>query len=82
MGLMSTIINIYTARHGQWSITAIISGCVIGAWLTLSIVVFIIYDIILIPRIEKKDVEWGRRINASSSATHYGIALIRSARRK
>lgn len=82
MGLMSTVINVYTARDGQWSITAIVSGCVIGAWLMLSIVVFLIYDIILIPRVEQEHLNRENGIKASSSAIHYTITLIRSARRK
>ncbi|KAH6972696.1 hypothetical protein EDB80DRAFT_512594, partial [Ilyonectria destructans] len=48
MGLISTILNIYTVRYGQWFIKAVITGSIIGAWLLFSAITFIVYDAFLI----------------------------------
>uniref|UniRef100_A0A0B7KHX5 Uncharacterized protein n=1 Tax=Bionectria ochroleuca TaxID=29856 RepID=A0A0B7KHX5_BIOOC len=43
MGFFSAMLNIYTDQGGQWSITAIVTGSVIGSWLLCSAVLYILY---------------------------------------
>ncbi|KAH6869886.1 hypothetical protein B0T10DRAFT_417984 [Thelonectria olida] len=70
MGLISTILNIYTVREGQWSITAIITASIIGAWLLFSLAVFVAYDGFLIPGLEKN-----RNDRALQSSIHFCLQL-------
>lgn len=43
MGFFSAMLNIYTDQGGQWSITAIVTGSVIGSWLLCSAALYILY---------------------------------------
>ncbi|KAI5455689.1 hypothetical protein BGZ63DRAFT_368429 [Mariannaea sp. PMI_226] len=70
MGIISTILNIYTVRDGQWSITAIITASIIGAWLLFSLIVFIVYDGFLIP-----SLDGNRQDQAHQSSIHYCLQL-------
>ena len=56
MGLISTFLNVYSMQDGQWSITAIITVSIIGAWFLASCVLFTLYKGLLLPRL--KDIRW------------------------
>ncbi|KUL81604.1 hypothetical protein ZTR_10498 [Talaromyces verruculosus] len=43
-GFANTLINIYTARHGTWSVTAIITAAVTGTFAGISALLFLLYS--------------------------------------
>lgn len=47
MGLLSTVLSIYTDQKGQWSITAVLTGVMIGCWLLFSVTLYWKYYTIL-----------------------------------
>jgi hypothetical protein len=55
MGLISTIVNIYTARSGIWSITAITTAVVTGGFTTVMMALYLLYDMWLLNHIKKSD---------------------------
>jgi uncharacterized membrane protein len=54
MGLVSTFLNIYSMQDGQWSVTAVITTCIIGTWLIVSFALYILYGHILLPKLKEK----------------------------
>jgi len=52
MGLISTLLNVYGTQEGQWSITAIISVAIIGAWLISSTTAYVTYEYFLLPKLK------------------------------
>uniref|UniRef100_A0A8H7NHK2 Uncharacterized protein n=1 Tax=Bionectria ochroleuca TaxID=29856 RepID=A0A8H7NHK2_BIOOC len=42
MGFFSAMLNIYTDQRGQWSITAIVTGSVIGSWLLFCCAIYFV----------------------------------------
>lgn len=53
-GLLSTIINVYTAQDKQWSITARVSAIVEGACLVVCGALFIFYSNWMLERVKKR----------------------------
>jgi len=53
-GLLSTIINVYTAQDKQWSITARISAIVEGICLVICGVLFLFYSNWMLERVKKR----------------------------
>ncbi|KAH6698194.1 hypothetical protein BKA61DRAFT_741426 [Leptodontidium sp. MPI-SDFR-AT-0119] len=45
IGFLTTIINIYTARGGHWSVTAIVTAAVTGGYTTIMLVLLLVFDI-------------------------------------
>ncbi|KAH6694349.1 hypothetical protein BKA61DRAFT_439549, partial [Leptodontidium sp. MPI-SDFR-AT-0119] len=45
IGFLTTIINIYTARGGHWSVTAIVTAAVTGGYTTIMLVLLLAFDI-------------------------------------
>lgn len=52
MGLISTLLNVYSIQDGQWSITAIITASIIGAWLIAAGALYVLYSYVLLPRLK------------------------------
>jgi hypothetical protein len=52
--LASTFLNIYSMQDGQWSVTAVITTCIIGNWLIVSFALYILYGHILLPKLKEK----------------------------
>jgi hypothetical protein len=52
-GLLTTLVNIYTAQHGVWSITARITAIVIGSCMIIAGVLFACYNFIALRRVRK-----------------------------
>ncbi|CZT07752.1 uncharacterized protein RCO7_11239 [Rhynchosporium graminicola] len=57
IGFLTTIINIYTARGGHWSITAIVTAAVTGGCTTFMLVLLLAFDIWGMRRIMKEHDE-------------------------
>ncbi|CAG8580414.1 9134_t:CDS:1, partial [Acaulospora colombiana] len=53
-GLLSTIINVYTAQQKQWSITARVSAIVEGACLGICGALFALYSGWMLERVKKR----------------------------
>jgi len=53
-GFITTIVNIYTARSGFWSVSAIITASVTGGCTIFMIGCFLIYDTWLLTTIKKE----------------------------
>ncbi|RDL30194.1 Uncharacterized protein BP5553_10472 [Venustampulla echinocandica] len=53
-GFLATMVNIYTARSGYWSISAIVTATVTGSCTTIMIVIFVVYDKWLLTNIKKE----------------------------
>ncbi|APA13368.1 hypothetical protein sscle_11g081380 [Sclerotinia sclerotiorum 1980 UF-70] len=53
-GLLTTIINIYTARSGAWSVTAIITITVTGCCTVFLLASFLIYNFWLLQNVKKE----------------------------
>lgn len=49
MGLVSTFVNVYGMQDGTWSITAVITGAIIGGWFALFLAWFLYIELIQIP---------------------------------
>ena len=45
IGFLTTIINIYTARGGHWSVTAIVTAAVTGGYTTIMLVLLLAFDV-------------------------------------
>jgi hypothetical protein len=52
MGLVSTFLNVYSIQDGQWSITAVITASIIGAWLVAACTLYGVYSRVLLPRLK------------------------------
>lgn len=52
MGLVSTLANVYGMQGGNWSITAVITGSIILAWLIISSIVYVYISWRVIPRLQ------------------------------
>jgi hypothetical protein len=52
-GLATTILNIYTAKNGLWSVTAIVTTVVTGVCTMFMLAMYILYDSILLARVKK-----------------------------
>ncbi|KAB8255442.1 hypothetical protein BDV32DRAFT_142071 [Aspergillus pseudonomiae] len=54
MGFVNTILNVYTARHGTWSIMAIVSTAVSGSFTVTTSVIYIIIQCYILRRIKRE----------------------------
>ncbi len=52
-GIISTLINVYTARSGFWSVTAIITAAVTGSSTSFMLVLYLIYDLWKLNKVKK-----------------------------
>ena len=52
-GIITTLVNIYTAQHGVWSIAARISAIVIGSVMISSALLFAVYNFWALRRVRK-----------------------------
>jgi hypothetical protein len=52
-GIITTLVNIYTAQHGVWSITAKITAIVIGACMIVAGLLFALYNFCALRRVRK-----------------------------
>lgn len=52
-GTVSTIVNVYTAQHGYWSITARVTITVTATCMTIMLLFFLVYHFILLARIKQ-----------------------------
>jgi hypothetical protein len=52
-GLITTLVNIYAARNGFWSVTAIVTAAVTGSFTALMTALFFIYDTWLLTKVKK-----------------------------
>ncbi|KAL9112998.1 MAG: hypothetical protein Q9227_002863 [Pyrenula ochraceoflavens] len=64
-GFLSTIINVYTAQHGDWSISAKATGITTGACAGVTLLLFALYNFWVLKRVKRKharemDVENGQ----------------------
>jgi hypothetical protein len=51
--LITTLVNIYTAQHGVWSITARITAIVIGSCMIIAGLLFALYNFWALRRVRK-----------------------------
>jgi len=52
-GLLTTIINIYTARNGFWSVTAIVTAAITCSCTTFLLTLFLVYDTWLLKKVKE-----------------------------
>jgi uncharacterized membrane protein YuzA (DUF378 family) len=77
VGLISTLINVYAAQHGEWSVTARITAIMTGFCTGMNLVLFLVYNNWLLYQVKKdhdqvkKDHEMGpsKGNNAESFGT-------------
>lgn len=53
IGLDNTLISVYTAKNGRWSITAIVTGIVAGSCTVILLALYLVYDMWLLARVKK-----------------------------
>jgi hypothetical protein len=53
-GFVTTIVNVYTARSGFWSVTAIVTSTVTGTCTAITIALLLVYDIWKLTAIKKE----------------------------
>lgn len=53
VGLGTAILNVYSIQSGQWSITAIVTVSIVGAWFVISTGLYVMYNFILLPRLKE-----------------------------
>jgi hypothetical protein len=53
-GLISSLISVYGQQHGDWSITAKVTAIVEGASMGVCIILFVVYNNLLLNRVKKK----------------------------
>ena len=54
---MSTIVNVYSAQEGVWSVTAKIAAIVTGSCAGVSLVLFIVYNFWALKSVKKRHEE-------------------------
>lgn len=64
MGILSTLLNIYTTQGGHWSVNAYITAGVTGTLLLVSGTLYLIYEKILLPPL--KDIDEPRFTSVSA----------------
>jgi hypothetical protein len=76
-GMITSIVNIYTAQHGVWSITARITAIVIGSCLIIAGLLFALYNFWALRRVRKvHEAELGL------DARHEGEGIVEKVKRK
>jgi hypothetical protein len=40
-----SLINVYTAQEGSWSVTAIVTTCIVGTWALTMALLFAFYEL-------------------------------------
>jgi hypothetical protein len=50
---MNTLINVYAAQHGEWSVTATVAAIVTGSCAEMSLVLFLVYNNWLLYQVKK-----------------------------
>lgn len=53
-GLVNTLINVYTARQGSWSVPAAITAAVTGSFTTITAILLLVYDTWLLGKIRQE----------------------------
>ncbi|KAH8671360.1 hypothetical protein BX600DRAFT_510040 [Xylariales sp. PMI_506] len=56
-GLISTLVTVYTQQSGDWSITAKVSAIVEGGSMGVSIILFVLFNNLLLSRVKKRHGE-------------------------
>ena len=60
-GLISTLINVYTARNGHFSLTATVTAIVTGVCTAIFTVLFFLYNNWILEKVRKgHHTEWNR----------------------
>ncbi|EXJ58410.1 hypothetical protein A1O7_05835 [Cladophialophora yegresii CBS 114405] len=76
-GLITTLVNVYTAQHGVWSITARITAVVIGSCMVVAGLLFALYNFWALRRVRQiHESEMG------SEAHHHDETLVEKVKRK
>jgi len=73
-GLVTTVVNVYTARGGFWSVTAIVTAAVAGSCTTFMLAFFLFFDLWLLRKVKRAhmlaiEAERGRM----SATTHVRV---------
>lgn len=53
VGIVNTLINVYTAKDGEWSVSARITAIMTGTCAGASLVLFLVYNNWLLYRVKK-----------------------------
>ena len=71
LGLVSTLINVYTAQDGDWSVSATITATMTGTCAGMSLVLFLVYNNWLLRQVKKDhETQSSNGNNAESLAYH------------
>jgi hypothetical protein len=70
-GFITTLVNIYTARHGDWSITAIITATITGICTTTLLILLGVYNFWKLDLVKK---EHKKRMDELQGSTTTGSA--------
>ncbi|KAL2825238.1 hypothetical protein BJY01DRAFT_241587 [Aspergillus pseudoustus] len=68
--ILNTVLNVYAARHGTWSIMAVVTAAVTGAYMVLAAVLFTVYRGVLIRRVKVDHQAAIDQIRAASTPCH------------
>ena len=61
MGLLSTVVNVYSMQDGNWSITAVITGSIILGCLVVSGALYLYLEQFVIPFLSANNLESATR---------------------
>ncbi len=74
---MTTLINVYTARGGFWSVTAIATGAVTGSCTLILGVLFLVYDRWKLGQVKKEHYKFKGEARKAYMETGRGRQLTR-----
>jgi ABC-type nickel/cobalt efflux system permease component RcnA len=82
-GLISTIVNVYSAQNGQYSITAKITTVVTGACTVITAGLFLLYNNWALERVKKRhERETSRMQNSQNEHKHDHEGVVEKVKRK
>lgn len=70
IGIVNTLINVYTAKDGEWSVSARITIIMTSACAGLSLVLFLVYNNWLLYRVKKDHETKSKGENNVESPAH------------
>ncbi|KAL2414641.1 hypothetical protein ABEF91_004826 [Exophiala dermatitidis] len=69
LGLVNTLINVYTAKDGNWSVTATITVTITSACAGISLILFLVYNNWLLHQVKKDhDAQMGNEAGTEMSS--------------
>ncbi|EXL39881.1 hypothetical protein FOCG_17548 [Fusarium oxysporum f. sp. radicis-lycopersici 26381] len=54
VALLMSVVNIYTAQNGEWSITAVVTVSIIGVWGTITALMLVVYELCFLRKLRQE----------------------------